>query len=401
MSFNLSKISLFLLISLTINANTLDDASGEKLPQKQIGSLELKTADTVLSLGGRIQMDAYYGWPEGSHSAKSIPVTKVAGENGQLLMNSKESRIWLKTRTPSKYGPIRTLIETDFVGSAGTETNTNSNNLRVRHAFFQVNNWTIGQTNSAFNAHVTLDNLNIAINDTLVRQPLIRYGHDGRVYSYYISFEQPETTLLDSSGEIITPKDDVIPDIVLRARYYPKWGEAGISLMLRYITQNHASLSDGTKLSNKDSAFGVSANISTKVKVYRLNDIRFALHYGEGLGRYLSYGAYADGSIDNKGNIKLHTSYGGNIGYRHHWSKTLRSTLSFSIAKTDNKLAAISDLSKLGNVNKKASSSQINLLWTPISNSLVGVEYARATREVESLDSGDIDILLLRFRYDF
>ena len=191
-------ISLILLISLNSYANVVDDAAGQNPPINQIGSLELITADTVLSVGGRIQMDAYYGWPEGSHSAKSISVSDTPGENGQLLMNSKESRIWLKTRTPSEYGPIRALIETDFVGSKGNEKNTNSDGLRIRHAYFQVNNWTIGQTNSAFNAHVPLDILNLAINDTFVRQPLIRYGHDERQFSYDISFEQPETTLIDS-----------------------------------------------------------------------------------------------------------------------------------------------------------------------------------------------------------
>ena len=235
--------------------NIIDDASGKKPPIEQKGILELTTADTVLSVGGRIQMDTTYAWPESSHSASAIPIGSSPGENGQLTFKAKESRLWVKTRTPSEYGVIRTLIETDFVGSAGNEKNTNSNGLRIRHAYVQVGNWTVGQTNSAFNTFATSDILHTAINDVFARQPLIRYTKEGKEFAYDISLEQPETTLLDPDGKIITPKDDVAPDVITRLRYYPSWGELAISLMCRYINQDHAELSDGTTLSKRDSVF--------------------------------------------------------------------------------------------------------------------------------------------------
>ncbi|MDQ7041929.1 MAG: DcaP family trimeric outer membrane transporter [Sulfurimonas sp.] len=196
------------------------DAYESKQTSKQKGTLELKTAQTVLTIGGRIDLYSNYSWPEATYSAKSIPL-ESSGENGQLNMSAKYSRFWIKTRTPSIYGPIRTLIESDFNGVPGTETNTNSYGLRLRHAYIQVGNWGVGQTNSAFNAQATLDVLLIAINDTLVRQPLIRYKiYEDRSYTYDISFEQPETTLLDPDANIITPKDDVLPDVIVRLAYH-------------------------------------------------------------------------------------------------------------------------------------------------------------------------------------
>ncbi len=362
-----------------------------------LSAIDIKHKDTTFSIGGRIQLENIFGWPEGSHSAKSIPLDSV-GENGQLSMNARYSRIWVKAITPTEYGVARTLIETDFAGVKGTEVNTNSHGLRLRHAYTQVGNWTIGQTNSAFNAYVTLDILFTAIDDTFVRQPLVRYSYEGKNISYDISFEQPETTLIDSKGEIITPQDDVLPDIIARVIYYPEWGDVALSLMGRYIVQDHATLSDGTELNSKDTALGWATNFSTRVKTFGLDDIRLGIHYGVGMGRYLAYDAYAAGSISDTGEIKLQESYGANIGYRHRWNKKLRSTISFSYAGTDNNSDGMINLDK---VNKNVHSSQINLLWIPIPHSLVGIEYADATRGVESGVESDIKMVNLLFRYDF
>ena len=406
---NFTKFILLIVISLNLNASDTQDI--QKLRddlnillkridsyENQKGLLELKTANTVLSVGGRIELGATYASPEGLHFAKKIPIGERVGEDGQIRFTSQDSRLWVKTRTPSEYGTIRALIETDFLGVAGTETNTNSHGIRLRHSYVQVGAWSIGQTNSAFNADVTLDILLTAINDTFVRQPLIRYQYENESLSYAISFEQPETTLLDSEANIITPKDDVVPDLITRIIYYPRWGELSLSLMGRYITQDHAKLGDGTDLTNKDSAFGWGSNISGKVKVFKLDDIRFAVHYGDGMGRYLAYDAYPAGLVTPDGEIKLQTSFGGHIGYRHWWNHKLRSTISYSYAATNNNTT---HLNNLDNVNKDAQSSQLNLLWMPVPNSLVGVEYALAKRGVESGEEGTIEMLNLIFRYDF
>ncbi|MDQ7068467.1 MAG: DcaP family trimeric outer membrane transporter [Sulfurimonas sp.] len=121
-------------------------------------------------------------------------------------------------------------------------------------------------------------------------------------------------------------------------------------------------------------------------------------HYGLGIGRYLSYNAYAAGSIDPTGTIKLQPSFGGHLGYRHWWSKKLRSNLSFSYSGTKNNLEYITQLDK---VNKDVHSSQINLIWAPLPHSLVGIEYANASRKVETQQVGNIDIITLTCRYDF
>ena len=367
--------------------------------EKNRGSLELKNSDSILSVGGRIQLHSIYGWPdEGAYFAGKVPLD-AQGEDGQLSMSSRYSRLWIKTRTPSKYGPIRALIETDFLGVEGTEANTNSHGLRLRHAYVELAGFTVGQTNSAFNSLVTLDTIAFVINDAFVRQPLVKYSIESKSLAYDISFEQPETTLLDKNATAITPKDDLVPDIIARVRYYPTWGEASLAFLSRYIKQDMVELSD-VSIKSDDGAFGWGVNISCKIKVFELDDIRFDAQYGLGLGRYISYNAYKAGFIDDAGNIKLQKTFGGHLGYRHFWNKELRSTLAVSFAGSENYIDEINQLDR-DSVNKNAYSLQANLLWVPAKNTSLGIEYAKAIREVESKEEGIMDILTLLFRYDF
>ncbi len=377
----------------------VDDVAGNNAPMQQKGILEMSSADTVLSVGGRIDMQSIVSWPEGVYIAGKIPL-ETTGENGQLFMSARDSRLWVKTRTPSEAGLVRTLIEVDFLGTTASEATTNSHGLRLRHAYLEAAGFTVGQTNSAFNSFVTLDTIRYPLNYTLVRQPVMRYSVNERLFGVDLSFEQPETTLLDQNGTIITSQDDVVPDVVARLRYYPAWGEGSVALLGRYITQDQATLSDGSKLSGKDAAFGWGINISGKIKLFELDDIRFDAQYGVGLGRYVAFNAFAAGSIDADGKIELQATYGGHIGYRHWWTHKLRSTVAISYAGTDNQMNNVYP-ADAALVNRAVYGSQLNLLWIPLPNGLVGLEYSRAQRVVESGDEGNMDMLTLLVRYDF
>lgn len=376
-----------------------DDAAGSNPPVQQRGVLEMSSADTVLSVGGRIDMQSIFSWPEGSYIAGKIPL-ETSGENGQLTMSARDSRLWVKTRTPTQQGPVRTLIEVDFLGTKGSEATSNPHALRLRHAYLEAAGFTIGQTNSAFNSLVTLDTIRYPLNYTLVRQPLIRYSVNDRLFGFDLSFEQPETTLLDSNGTIIMPQDDVLPDVVARVRYYPEWGEGSFAVLGRYIAQDQATLSNGSVLSNSDSALGWGVNLSGKIRLWQLDDIRFDAQYGVGLGRYVAFNAFAAGSIDAQGNIDLQATYGGHLGYRHWWSPSWRSTLAFSYAGTQNNLQNIY-AGDLGRVTRDVYGTQLNLLWIPLPKALVGLEYSGGVRRVESGIKGEIGMVTLLIRYDF
>lgn len=381
----------------------LDSIEKEKLQAKQTsqqkGFLELTSDQTVLGVGGRIDLQSIWGWPEGALFADSRIPLEGAHNNAQMKMSARDSRLWVKSRTPTEYGALRTLVEIDFWGSDGNEKNVNAHNPRLRHAYLQIGGLTAGQTNSAFNAFVTVDTISFIINDTFVRQPLIRLSFENETLGYDLSFEQPETTLVDKNGAMLTPQDDVVPDIIARVRYYPAWGEAALAVMGRFIAQDHTSLSDATQTTKKDSALGYGVNLSAKIKTFDRDDIRLDAQYGKGMGRYLAYDAYGAGFIDDTGEIALQESFGWHVGYRHYWAKTWRSTLAWAYARTKNDDRIV--VSDRDAVNKSASSLQANLFWDAVPNGLVGVEFAKGKREVFSGKKGDIDLALLIFRYDF
>lgn len=376
-----------------------DDAAGHKPPMEQKGALELAGESTVLSVGGRIQLHAVYAWPKGLPYAANIPLD-TTGEEGQLIMSARDSRLWVKTRTRTPYDLVRTLIEIDFLGTTGNEATYNSHGLRLRHAYLEASSLTVGQTNSAFNAYVTLDTILDAINKTEVRQPLIMYGFAYRKWSVDFSAEQPEATLLDPSGEIIAPKDDILPDFITRIRYFPKWGEASASFMGRYLNQDCAELSNGTVVQSSDSAVGWGVNVSGKIRLFTYDDIRFDIQCGEGLGRYTARNAFAAGFIDNDGTITLQPTFGGHLGYRRWWDERWRSTFALAYAGTDNRTEAIDPDGK-EKVTKAMHAFYANLLWMPMPNALIGAEYVKARRRVESGAHGNMDTLLLLLRYNF
>ncbi|MBN2782679.1 MAG: porin [Campylobacterales bacterium] len=373
----------------------IDDSKKVVAIEEPKQNLELTTKETVLSVGGKIELDFNYASLASPLNAKSIAVADAQNSPHQTF-NAANSRIWVKTRTPSSYGLIRTLVESDFSGVQGTETNTNSSGLRLRHAYINVGEWSVGQTNSIFNTSTPLELLYTPLNDVFVRQPLIKYSSKNDLFDYDISLEQPETTLLTQDAKIITPKDDIIPDILARARYYPSWGEVAMAIMGRYINQD--SYGDFT---NKSSAFGWGVNLSAKIKVGYYDDIRFHTTYGVGLGRYVAYNAYPAGYVDASGEIDLQPTYAYSLGYRHWWSKELRSTMALTYAGTKNDEEFLQSIIDKTNINRSVYASHINLLWTPVLNSLIGVEYVKAKRVVESGDEGDMDSAMLRFRYDF
>ena len=239
-----------------------------------------------------------------------------------------------------------------------------------------------------------------------MRQPLIRYSASETGWGYDLSLEQPETTLLQSDGTLITPKDDRFPDAAARLRYYPQWGEGAIAGIVRYIAQDRAA-----DYNSSSRAWGWGINASARINVgpddgregavgagMRVgpdDDLRCDLQYGRGIGRYLAYNVFAAGSIDAAGNISLQRSFGGHIGYRHWWRRDLRSTLALSLVGTENRDDVAAD------VTRRVRGVQANLIWTPLPKALVALEYAGAERELESGREGELELLRVTFRYTF
>jgi len=357
-----------------------------KEDKKKQGILEFKSFDTTIILGGRLQVNAEYTTPSGSFFAGKIPLANANNED-DFTLHAKDSRLWVKTRTPEKYGPILTLIEVDFRGE-------NEYELRLRHAYIEYAGFGFGKTNSAFNSIVALDTITYAIDDTFVRQVVARYTYNVENTFYDISFEEPDTTLFvsESSKSATSIDGNLAPDLVLRVRYYSDSAEVGLAYLSRLIKKEADS-------SSKDAQYAWGINLSGGVDTFGLDDIRFNAHYGVGSGRYIGYNAFGAGVINQTTNeIDLTTVYGGHLGYRHWWNNSFRSTLGVSYLASNTKQE---DKDDFGFLTEVSQGFVVNLFWTPRKNISIGVEFARAKREVYNSQNGMMSDSNLMFRYDF
>lgn len=386
---------LLLLAEVYAIQNTATDTNSNH----QRGSIELLTPDTVVSIGGRIRLDVRYGWPDGIFSTANTPTGEEAEaqDAGHLEAFARGSRFWLKSRTGTDRGVVRTLIEVDFFGQAKGEErdNLNAHGIRLRHIYAEVDGWTFGQTNSTFNSFAPPDILALPVNDVLARQPLVRYSYETGDAGYDISLELPETTLVAQDGSRIVPKDDRLPDVVGRVRVYPEWGEAALAFMVRDIRYDGVDYNSTLYLSSHDSALGWSTNVSAKYRVGERDDLRVGLHYGDGLGRYIGYNAYPAGSISPDGTIELQESFGGHAAYRHWWNPAFRSTLTLAFAGTNNNPDVVDT------VTKQVVATYVNLFWTPLPYALLGVEVAVGRHELENGTRGDKKTVRMRAQFDF
>lgn len=371
------------------------DVAGEKTTQEGDGLLELKALDTELTVGGRLTLDAFQMWPDTPLRRTYEAPLDGSGKNGQFNSHLRETRLWIKSRTPTRFGILRALVETDFAGTPGNEILTNSHQIRLRHAYFQLDGLTVGQTWSAFQLNETAD---VIVDPTImgfIRQPQIRWSSDGGWLSYDVSVENPETTLTDPWGRQVLPSDDRWPDLVGRIRHQADWGSATMALMLRDIRQDKTTLSNGLQLDNTDSKLSWSTSGSALIKTWNKDDIRLGYVYGSGLGRYVAANTFSDATINTRGEIDLQTSWGAYAAYRHWWSPEWRSTVLYSMAATDNNPRTP------GTANKRVGSWQANLFWMPIEDALFGLEYMRYRRDLENGSQGGFDMIYFRALYNF
>ncbi len=346
-----------------------------KTEKKGKGVIDLMSEHTTLTIGGRIQMETYYDWNESNQ--------------GHLFYNVRDSRFWLKSRTQTDYGLLSATLEADFAGTAGNERISNSHNPRLRHAYINIAGLTMGQTNSLFNYIAAPDMLTEPLDDVFARQPQIRWTEkfDGGLFA--ISLEQPETTLMNSAGEQLTPGTDRFPDLVARYSWQGDWGVTSLAVLGREIRQ------DGVVAGVSDEAYGGGFSLSGKYLFFDYDDLRFGINYGNALGRYLGNNFFNAGSVDDQGKIHLIPSIGGHIAYRHWWNEAIRSSFAFAHLQAENNDVMPATSYKLGQ------SYSANLIWIPLENAQLGVEYYYQRRKAQSGLKTDASRLLFKASYDF
>jgi hypothetical protein len=386
------------------------------------------------------------------------------------LISAQQSKVNFETRTPTAWGEARTFMEFDWANGnqfiPGNNALLSTDNLlpRFRFAYATLGGLLGGQANSNFSdPDASTDNINFGGNvgdPGVTRIPQIRYTMPlapwGIPGAFSVSAEAPETDGLSFTGQIgsdatcvatvtltgcvagatANPWKTPSPDFTM-AWYIPQpWGHMDFSAVLRPTLQ----LKDGLFVDRQYVGWGVhfSGDVKPGWFGWDRDDITWQFTYGDGIGRYMggnstefsmvsnypaagiaasttAAGALATVQASNNILAKTTVSWGGNVGYQHRWTPTLRSNISAGILHHDvsnignsatgylcsaRSAAALTGAGACG-ANKELVSSEINLIWNPVPFADIGIEYFHGHRLVLSNLKGDVNGVISRFRVNF
>ncbi|MDH3234241.1 MAG: DcaP family trimeric outer membrane transporter [Alphaproteobacteria bacterium] len=362
-------------------------------------SWKLPGSNTSMAIGGFAKLDLIYdiNAATGDLSTPMLPAdgTAAAGRQGHFRLHARESRLWIKTWTPTDWGELATHIEGDFFGAGGNQVVSNSHSLRIRHAYGRLGPVLAGQTASTFgdaSAYPQLLDFRKAFGRTFILQGVVRYTHNfGGGTTLALAVENPELAFSRTSAVAAgaAVAHDPLPDFILRFRHAWAAGHIQLSGLLRRFKVD-SGLGGVTPNSDERDVFGWGVHISGVWRITRRDAVGGAFKAGRGVGRYIQNNGDADYFFTPTGGLAgvatapndlfaLTMAYGGYAWYRHHWTPALRSTLAFGMIwwgdlgpKSGFPATPLGPVSSFPHY---ARSLHANLIWSPVKRVNIGVEY--------------------------
>ena len=371
------------------------------------GSFRLPGSNTSVTVGGYVKLDAVFTNPSAGVGSTAdlflqpgaIPVGPGAGDNehSQVKFGARESRVFAKTSTPTSWGDLVTYVEGDFYGADGNESVSNSNGLRLRHAYGSLGPLLGGQTWTNFmyvpSLPETVD-FGGPAGQIFDRQAQVRWTQPfdaagslagGR---WSVALENPESVVTVPGGTTFRADDDHFPDITGQVQFDTSKGRIAVAGLLRQVR------ADSKSPAVTDGSWGGALSVAGIVPTVGKDDVRFTVSAGNAIGRY-SNGFFSDGIVGSDGGIQLAKQWLWYAAYRHFWSDTLRSNVVLSSAGASNPSGTPAS------TNRSTASAHVNLIWSPVANTDLGVEYIAANRRTEDGLSGHLHRLQLAAKYSF
>ncbi|MBS1227328.1 MAG: hypothetical protein H6R17_605 [Proteobacteria bacterium] len=395
------------------------------------GSFRVPGSDTSVRLYGVAEVDMVKEW-KGDGGANDystfMPYMPLRGSanaqrSGEAYLTARTSRIGVEASTPTQYGQLMAKVEGDFnndprtgnsqvdgsLQSIYTQQATNSYGFRLRHAYFQLGPWLVGQTWSTFmdvdNTPETVD-FNGPIGSTFIRQPQIRYTYTTPEYgNFSAAIENSSSYVLDPTGTATSAGFAKVPDLVARWDRTFNWG----SLSFRGVTHElrvngDINVAPGVTQNANQSNRGYGLAASGQIKTVGDDFISWIVTGGHGIGRYFNYieGASYD-PVANK--VLMEKSLGLVLGYQRKFSETFRMNFVLGTQKTyNNDYTDFAIANGFGTgqygVNRRVTQAHIGGIWNPIKLVDVGLEYIWGERETLLGDKGDMSRVNLMARYN-
>ena len=324
------------------------------------------------------------------------------GKDGSTFAGVRQSRLGVKTSTPTALGELKTQFEFELFG---TGVDAGQTTFRLRHAYGELGQFGAGQYWSPF---MDID---------VFPNSLEYWGPTGMVFFRNVQVRwmpiKGDTRLTfalerpGASGDAGVYADRIqlqnikgrfpLPDFSGEYRIGQPWGYFEVAGMLRYIKWDDM-LDDEFDLSGSATGWGV--NLSSNVKAGANSTLRLQVVFGEGIQNYMNDSPVDVGIQNNFGDprspvVGKPIALVGIVAFLDHaWNEQWSSTVGYSRQDNDNTDAQAASAFKTGQY------ALGNLLYTPVPNVMVGGELQWGRRENFS-DGFHSDGFKLQFSFKY
>jgi hypothetical protein len=323
-------------------------------------------------------------WLDAARPTQLPAVDNEFGEPGSFFFGVRQTRLGVKAHAPSKLGEARAVFDFDFFGvgvDAGQTT------IRLRHAYAELGQFLMGQTESPF---MDLD---------IFPNSLDYWGPNGMVYFRNVQFRwtpidgdrvlQFALERPGASGDQGVYADRVeltdvaarfpVPDFSASYKWggHP-WGYVRLAGMLRYIKWDDLG---NLPFDLAGDAVGWGLNLSSNVKTDAKGVLRLEVVYGEGVENYMN-DAPVDIGIENNFSDPERPILGKALPvlglvafYDRTWNEKWSSTIGWSMINIENSDGMDPAAFHQGQY------ALVNLLFYPIHGMMFGPEVQYIHRE--------------------
>ena len=367
--------------------------------------VQAAAADSArLEIYGFIQMDGIYDFNRVDPSWNStlrpskIPVNcpgdAGCGPDGETIFSVRQTRLGFNGFIPTDMGQLKTKFEFDMFG---TGSDAGKTTIRLRHAYGELGEYLVGQTNSLFMDGDVFPNTidywgpsgMIFFRNMQARWTFLNQGGTKAA----VALEAPGAAVDAGQTVVIDPTLNFTswnkyPDLTGQYRAETAWGHFQVAGILRWLGYQSAT---GT-ISGNETGYGV--NLSGTFKTVDKDKILAQLAYGHGIANYFN-----DGGVDLAPNSSLNAESvpitGWLVYYDKYWNTKWSSSIGYSEAVQDNSGGQTADAFHAGRY------FSVNALHYPTKNVMIGAEFLWGERENKNGNTGSDSRIQFSAKYNF
>ena len=333
------------------------------------------SSQSQVRLGGYAKLDAIFDFDDAGNRFQFDPrVIPIDDENNpQLTLHTKQTRLNVSYDQDTQYGPLNIFVEGDFFGV--------NDNFRLRHAYGEWDNWLVGKTWSTLvDVDASIETLDFAGADgpINIRRPQLRWYRRCTDRLVWQMSMEDNTIVLTSN----VPGETRNRVPVFASGFRLSNGEHHL-YWFNGISEGRYVADTGEEQKATIWVMGLSG--------------RYALDSGDSLVARVLGGNGADGLVNFEpalnpiNSVEALGGYFFDIGYRHRWTDRLRSNIAYRISGLE------TDPNREPDSLRRTQYIATNLIFRPVSNVDVGIEYLFGERINRVFESGSANRLQCSF----